>query len=137
MTTIPESHLKLISGPYYAVFTTLSPEGNPENTIVWCSWDGEYILVNTAAGRRKDTNIRQNPNVALCVLDPEDGFYWIDVRGIVEEIAPDEDYANINAHAKLYAGADEYYGGVAPAELRGAEERIIFKIKPERVVTTP
>jgi hypothetical protein len=56
---------------------------------------------------------------------------------VVEEIVPDADYANINAHAKLYAGVEEYYGGVAPAERRGAEDRIIFKIRPERVLHFP
>jgi PPOX class probable F420-dependent enzyme len=137
MAQVPETHVDLLSGPYFAVFTTMSPEGEPENTIVWASWDGEHALVNTVVGRRKDTNIRGNTNVALCVLDPENAYRWIDVRGVVEEIVADEDYANINAHARLYAGVDEYYGGVAAADAKGTEERIIFKIKPERVVTSP
>lgn len=134
---IPDTHLDLITGPNYAVLTTLSPEGGPENTVVWCSWDGEYILVNTADGRRKPANVRRDPRVALTVIDPQNSYRWIDVRGVVAEIVPDPDYANINAHAKLYVGADEYYGGFAPASARGKEQRIIFKIKPERVVAFP
>lgn len=134
MATLPESHKDLITGPVYAVFTTLSPAGAPENSIVWCSWDGEHVLVNTARGRRKDRNVRSDPRVALMAVDPDDPYRWIDVRGEVEEIVPDEDYANINAHAKLYTGADNYYGGFAPAEREGREERIIFKIKPKHVV---
>lgn len=130
---IPESHLDLIAGPYIAVMTTVSPDNKPENTAVWSSWDGTHILVNSTASRRKPANIRNNPNVAIFVLDPNDPYRWIDVRGIVEEIVPDPDYANISAHAKLYVGADEYYGGFAPIERKGTEERIIFKIKPLRV----
>ena len=137
MTTIPDSHRDLLSGPYYAIFTTMAPDGMPENTIVWCSLDGDTVLVNTAEGRRKESNVRQNPKVALCVLDPEDAFRWIDVRGEVDEIEPDPTYANIDLHAKIYTGADSYYGGVQPADMAGAEERIIFRIKPERVVTSP
>jgi PPOX class probable F420-dependent enzyme len=137
MATIPESHQNLLSGPYYAVFTTMAPDGVPENTIVWCSLDGDRVLVNTAAGRRKDTNVRENSKVALCVLDPEDAFRWIDVRGEVEDIVPDPDYENIDWHAKIYAGKEKYYGGVAPADMAGTEERIIFRIKPDRVVTSP
>ena len=53
-TTIPPSHLDLLTGPIYVVFTTIADDGQPENTIVWCSWDGEHVLVNTVAGRRKD-----------------------------------------------------------------------------------
>lgn len=133
--TIPESHLDLIAGPYYAVFTTVNEDDGPENTLVWCSWDGEHVLVNTAKGRRKDRNVRRNPNVAIFVLDPEDMFRWIDVRGIVTEIEPDPDAANISAHAKLYVGVENYYGDYQDIALKEKEERIIFKIKPVNVVT--
>lgn len=131
---IPDSHLDLISGPVYSILTTIAPSGRPENTVIWASWDGSHVLVNSAEGRRKTENVRKNPKVALMAIDPENPFRWVDVRGVVEAIEPDEDYSNINAHAKLYAGVDEYYGGVAPADAKGTEERVIFKIKPERVV---
>ena len=134
---IPESHLDLLTGPIIATFTTVSADGMPENTAVWCSWDGTHILINTKKGRRKVFNIQKNPNVAVFVLDPDSSYRWIDVRGIVEDIVPDENYANINAHAKLYEGVDEYYGGYAPIERKGTEERIIYKIKPVKVVEYP
>lgn len=134
---VPASHVDLLTGPYFAVLTTVAPSGQPENTVVWCSWDGEHVLVNTADGRRKPANARNNPKVALTVIDPQDPFRWIDVRGEVAEIVPDPDYANINAHARLYAGVDEYYGGVSPIEMKGKEDRIIFKIRPDRVLAFP
>jgi PPOX class probable F420-dependent enzyme len=135
--TIPPSHLDLITGPVYAVFTTVAPNGQPENTVVWCSWDGEHVLVNTVIGRRKDRNVRKHPQVALTAVDPDDPYRWVDVRGYVEEIVPDVGYANINAHAKLYKGVDEYYGGYAPIERRGTEERVVLKIRPVRVLVYP
>ena len=135
--TVPSSHVDLLTGPFYAVFTTVAPNGQPENTVVWCSWDGSYVLVNTAAGRRKHKNVLEQPRVALTVIDPKDPYRWIDVRGTVEAIEEDADYASINAHAKLYAGADQYYGGFAPAERRGTEERLILKIRPDRVLAYP
>ena len=135
--TVPASHLDLLTGPFYAVFTTVAPSGQPENTVVWCSWDGSYVIVNTAAGRRKHKNVLENPHVALTVIDPKDPYRWLDVRGTVEAIEEDNDYASINAHAKLYAGADQYYGGFAPAERRGTEQRLILKIRPDRVLAYP
>jgi len=134
--TIPDSHIDLIAGPVYCVLTTVSPEGGPENTIVWSSWDGSHVLVNTAEGRRKAKNIRNNPKVALIALDPMDALRWIDVRGIVEEIVEDKDFQNINAHAKLYTGNDEFFGECVQMERKYKEKRIIFKIKPERVVVS-
>lgn len=135
--TIPDSHLDLLTGPIVATFTTVSPQGAPENTVVWCSYDGEHVLVNTAEGRRKPANVRNNPHVALTVIDPKDEYRWIDVRGIVEAIVPDENNANIDAHARLYAGVDRYYGGFAPAERAATEQRIILKIKPQRLILYP
>ncbi len=135
--SIPASHVDLLEGPYHAIMTTLNPSGAPENTVVWCSWDGQHVLVNTADGRRKPANVRRDPRVALTVIDPQNPYRWLDVRGVVEEIVSDTDYANIDAHARLYTGVEHYYGGFRPAELKGTEERIIMKIRPERVLVYP
>ena len=134
---IPETHLDLTERPIYAVFTTISPQGYPENTIVWFSWDGEHVLVNTVEGRRKINNVHTNPRVALTVLDPENPFRWMDVRGEVVEIVKDENYAHIDALAHRYTGKDRYYGGLAAAELEGKENRLILKIAPRRVLVYP
>jgi len=132
--TIPDSYIDLIEGPVYNVLTTIAPNGAPENTVVWSSWDGSHVLVNTADDRRKFNNISANPQVALMAIDPQNPFRWIDIRGTVEEVVDDNDLLNINAHAKLYAGVDEYYGGVMPAEMKGTNNHAILKIRPQRVV---
>lgn len=132
---IPESHLDLIAGPVFCVMTTLAPDGTPENSVVWCSWDGTAVLVNTTDDRRKTKNVRSNPQVALIAIDPQNPYRWVDVRGVVTAIEPDLDLANINAHARLYMGVDAYYGSVAPAELADVETRVILRITPEKVVT--
>lgn len=131
---VPDSHKDLLEGPVYSILTTINPDGEPENTVIWASWDGEHVLVNTVRDRRKANNIEKNPHVALTAIDPHNPYRWIDVRGVVEDVVPDTNYTNINNHARIYAGVDEYYGNVAPANRKGKEERIIFKIKPENVV---
>jgi PPOX class probable F420-dependent enzyme len=135
--TIPQSHLDLIAGPVYAVLTTIAPDGQPENTVVWCSWDGQHVLVNTVAGRRKDKNARHNPLVAMTAIDPENALRWVDVRGYVEEIVPDAGNANIDAHTRLYTSHDKFFGGYAAIEREATEQRVILKIRPTRVVTYP
>ena len=135
--SIPANYLDLLENPHPAIMSTLSPQGAPENTVVWCLWDGEYVLVNTAEGRRKPANVRRDPRVAITIYDTANPYRHMDIRGIVVEIEPDPDYANINAMAQKYEGVDEYYGGYAPLERKGSEERIIFKIKPRRVVIYP
>ena len=135
--TIPQSHLDLISGPVYAVLTTVAADGQPENTVVWCSWDGQHVLVNTVAGRRKDRNARHNPLVALTAIDPTNPLRWVDVRGFVEGIVPDEGNANLDAHTRLYTPFDKFFGGYAAIEREATEQRVIMKIRPTRVVAYP
>lgn len=135
MTIIPENVKDLLERPIVASLTTIAPDGFPENTAIWALWDGEYIYVNTADGRRKPHNIRNNPNVALFVIDPENSGRWIDIRGVVESMDVDENYQNINAMAKRYTGKDNFYGDVAPAEEAGKDTRLIIKIKPVRVAS--
>ena len=135
--SIPPSHLDLIAGPVYAVLTTVADDGQPENTVVWCSWDGEHVLVNTVEGRRKQENARQNPLVAITAIDPTDPYRWVDVRGYVQSIVPDEGNTNIKSHATLSAGVEAYYGDFAPLDREGSENRIIMKIKPTNVVAYP
>ena len=90
--TIPDSHLDLIAGPVYAVLTTIAPDGQPENTVVWCSWDGTHVVVNSTDTRRKAKNAGRNPLVAITAIDPNNPLRWVDVRGYVEEIVPDPEY---------------------------------------------
>ncbi|MEZ4612131.1 MAG: pyridoxamine 5'-phosphate oxidase family protein [Caldilineaceae bacterium] len=48
--------------------------GVPQVTPVWVDYDGEYVLINTAKGRKKDRNLRANPQVAISVLDPDNPY---------------------------------------------------------------
>lgn len=134
---IPASHLDLIAGPVISILTTINADHAPENTAVWSSWDGTHILINTTTHRRKWRNVKANPQVAVTALDPENPYRWIDVRGVVESIVPDEDVANMDAHTRLYTEHDVFYGAFAPEERRGTEEWVILKIKPVRVLVYP
>lgn len=125
-TVIPESHKKLLTDRYFAVLTTLMPDNQPQSTVVWADYDGEHVIVNTVLGRQKARNMAARPQVSLLAIDTNEPFFWL------EEGALD----HINKLAKLYTGAPEYYGHVAPAEAKGKERRVICKIEPTRIVTS-
>jgi PPOX class probable F420-dependent enzyme len=129
---IPESHRHLLEEPIYAVFTTITPSGQPQSTVVWCDFDGTYIRINSTTRRKKDRNIRQNPKVALLLMS--DPFFWIEVRGEVVEITEEGGVEHIERLSQRYVGLP-FYGGYAPAERQGQETRVIFKIEPTHVTT--
>lgn len=91
-------------------------------------------MVNTAAGRRKERNMRERSMATVLGFNSNEPFRYLEVRGTVEEITKERGFAHINKLAKEYVGADSYYGGVTPTEMEGMETRVICKIKPKHVV---
>jgi PPOX class probable F420-dependent enzyme len=99
------------------------PDGQPQLTVVWCSYDGTHIRVSTVRGRQKEKNMRARPMATVMAIDPQNAFRYLEVRGTVE-INEEGAMDIVNEHAMLYANKPTYYGGVVPAELEGKEERV-------------
>lgn len=124
---IPDSHKDLFEKPVIASLATIMPDGQPQVNPVWCDYDGTYVRVNSAKGRMKDRNMRERPQVTLLLINPENVWHWVEVRGIVEEITEEGAEAHIDALAKKYLGVDEF-----PFRQPG-QVRVMYKIKPTRV----
>lgn len=125
---IPDKYRDLFTKQAFAHLGTVMPDGSPQVTPVWVDYDGGYIRVNTAKGRVKDKNMRQNKKVALSITDPENPYRHLAVRGQVEEVTEQGADAHIDSLAKKYLGKDKY-----PFRQPG-EVRVIYKIRPEKVV---
>jgi len=125
----PDSHKDLLQKKAFANLATVNPDGSPQVTPVWFDVDGEDIRINTARGRVKDRNLRRNAAVALAVMDPDNPYRYVQVRGRVSEVTESGADAHIDSLAKKYMGVDKY------PYRRPGEVRVIFKIRPERVQT--
>lgn len=126
---IPENVHDLLERPLIMALATTLSDGTPQVTPVWFNYADGYIYFNTAAGRLKDKAIRANPYVALTIIDPENDFHWLSVRGPVVEISEQAGREHINLLSKRYTGSETYTFG--PPD----EVRVRFKIAPEHVVT--
>lgn len=128
-TTIPEKFLDLFKKPAFATLATIMPDGSPQVTPVWIDYDGVCLMVNSAKGRVKDRNMRSNPKVALSILDPDNPYRYLQVRGTVSGITEEGADAHIDKMAKKYLNLDRYPNR-APGEVR-----VIYRIRPEKVNT--
>ena len=111
---IPEKYKDLFQKRAFASLATLMPDGRPQVTPVWCDIDGEHVIFNSARGRQK-----------LAVIDPENPYRYLEIRGRVVEITEEGAAEHINKMAKKYLGVDKY-----PYAQPG-EVRVLYKIKPE------
>jgi PPOX class probable F420-dependent enzyme len=123
---IPEKFLDLFQKKAFANLATLMPDGSPQVTPVWVDYDGSHVLVNSARGRQKEKNMQRNAKVALSILDPDNPYRYLEIRGKVEAITEQGADAHIDKMAKKYMGQDTY------PYRRAGEVRLIFKILPTR-----
>lgn len=123
---IPEKFLDLFHKPAFAHLATLMPDGSPQVTPVWIDYDGNHLLVNSARGRQKDRNMKRDERVAVEILDPDDPYRFLQVRGRVVEITEQGAEAHIDKLANKYRGRD--YDGYTPGMVR-----CIYRILPEHV----
>ena len=131
---IPDSHRDLLDGPVIAALATLMPDGSPQVTPVWCSYDGTHVIVNGTADRQKHKNMVKRPQVSLMLFDPQNQFRYLEVRGVVEIITTEGGGESMNELSLLYTGQPKRYGIEAPPQ--DVLERVMYKIKPTRVNTS-
>ncbi len=126
MASIPESFLDLLQQKTaFANLATLMPDGSPQVTPVWFDYRDGIIRVNSAKGRVKVRNMKPGARVALAIMDPDNPYRYLQVRGHVRRVTEEGAAAHIDALAKKYLGQDKY-----PFAQPG-EVRVTFEIEPD------
>ena len=122
---IPATYLDLFSDKKaFASLATVMPDGSPQVTPVWFDYADGKVRVNTARGRIKDRNMTQNARVALDVMDPENPYRHVQIRGRIAAITEEGADAHIDSLAKKYLGQDTY------PYRQASEKRVIYTIEP-------
>ena len=134
-TQIPESHQDLLHQPISGVLTTMMPDGQPQMSIVWVGFDGEYVLINTTLERQKGKNMRANPKVNVLVIDPINGTRFLEVRGEVAEITQEGAITHADKQTQAYSNNKKQHFYIYPEEQQERETRVIVKISPKKSAT--
>ena len=131
--TIPESHRDLLTQPNYAVLSPRMADGQPQSSMVWVDYDGEYVLINTTLERQKCRNLSADPRLTVLVIDPANGSRWIEVRGRVVEMTATGAEAHADKLTQRYTGKAHFYGDIYPVEQRAQETRVIVRVAPDKI----
>jgi PPOX class probable F420-dependent enzyme len=124
--TPPASHADLLDRPLFAHLATVRPDGSPQSSVMWFAWDGERIRMTHTKTRQKFANLEREPRVAISIVDPDDGYRFLEVRGTVEGITDD------SADAEFYKSLQKRYGMDYP--ITDADVRVIITIRPDRYI---
>jgi len=125
MPVIPDAFMDLLRDKVaFANLATIMPDGTPQVTPVWFDYVDGTIRVNTAKGRVKARNMREGSAVALSIVDPDNAYRYLQVRGRVRKMVEAGADAHIDSLARKYLGKDKYpFAG--PGEVR-----VMYEIEP-------
>jgi len=87
-----------------AVIATVRPDGHPVSVATWYLLDGDEIVVNMAASRRRLAHLRADPRVALTVLDARTWNSHVSIVGRVTALIDDPNFAGIDRQSLQYNG---------------------------------
>jgi PPOX class probable F420-dependent enzyme len=123
-TDFPDTHRDLLEAKF-ATLATLGKDGGPQLTEVWFLFDDGQVKISLNDSRLKTRNLVARPQCSLFILDLENPFRYLDVRGTAR-IEPDDDYAFADRVGAKY-GADlrEHDGP--------DDKRVIATIEPTNV----
>ena len=126
-----ENIVKLFDGKNFAFLATVKKDGSPQVTPTWIDRENNIILINTAKGRLKHKNVTRDPRVSISLVDDQNPYSMVTIRGRVIEQISESANKHIDKLARKYLNTDKY-----PSHSPGVK-RVILKIKPEKIFFLP
>ena len=125
MTAFPDTHTDLLDGQF-ATLATIGADGAPQLTEVWFIHDAGELKMSLNTARLKTKNLQARPQCSLFLLDLENPYRYLVVRGRAE-VEPDADYAFAEKVGAKYGGADlrDHDGP--------GDSRVIVTVAPDHV----
>jgi PPOX class probable F420-dependent enzyme len=127
--TLSDPVRQLLDRPNHAVLATINPDGSPQTSLVWVAREGDEVVISSAAGRRKDRNIRRDPRVSLSAWDSADPGIYAEIRGTAT-VTEDPGRALAIALGEKYDGPG---GGDSFRQLPAEIVRIVIRIAAAHV----
>lgn len=125
--TPPDSHLDLLERPLFASFATVRPDGAPQVNPMWFLWDADQGVVKLTHTKVRSNfqALQREKRVGLCVIDPDNSYRYLSLRGTVTDIQDDPE-------GDFYKVLQRRYRGHADNEVRDRAVRVVLTITPDR-----
>jgi nitroimidazol reductase NimA-like FMN-containing flavoprotein (pyridoxamine 5'-phosphate oxidase superfamily) len=130
---------QLMDEPVTAVLAVVGNGGRPNLTPVWFDYEGNKVLLNLAAHRKKVEWVRKHPQLTYLLMNPKNPYHWMSLKvTVVNEIHEDDPVNGKRAAEQLdkiwmkYTQKDPPYGLRDPSI---DERRILFECRVDRIAT--
>lgn len=127
MTALPEQATKLLDAANFVAVATSNTDGSPQTSLMWATYEGDELLLSTVQGRKKETNWLKDPRVSVLIMDREDPYSYVEVRGAVS-MSTEGGPELIHRLSRLYTGQD-YAGDEGTDHIR-----VVVRVRPSHVV---
>jgi PPOX class probable F420-dependent enzyme len=116
-------------GKNYAHVSIPRGDGTVQSVIVWTHADeAGNVTLNSAEGRAWPNNLRKAGNATVTLMADGNPYEYVAVEAKLAEESHEGADEDIDFLAKKYLDADSY-----PFRKEG-EQRVIFRLRPEKVV---
>ncbi len=122
---IPAACAHLLELPIYAHLGTIRPDDTVQVNPMWFEFiDGTLRFTHTTK-RGKFRNLQHNPSMSLSLIDPENPFRYLEVRGRLVEVIPDPEGA-------FYVRLGQRYGNPGQTPPPDSADRVILVMSVEK-----
>ncbi|HEV6953419.1 MAG TPA: PPOX class F420-dependent oxidoreductase [Promicromonospora sp.] len=125
---IPAHLIHLLENPNYAFLGTVRPDGSVQVNPMWFDFDGETLRFTHTTHRAKFRNLQQNPAMSLAILNPENPFNYLEVRGKLVEVVPDPT-------GEFYVHLGKRYGNPDQTPPPDSADRVVLVMSVEHYTT--
>jgi PPOX class probable F420-dependent enzyme len=116
----------LVDGRNFATLATLNPDGSPQTSVIWVGLDGDAVVFSSTTSRRKTRNIARDPRVSLTIIDADNPYHSVEIRGRAEVI--DDPERNLGRRL-----SHKYLGEDPPPEPPEVQ-RVIIRVTADKVI---
>lgn len=124
---LPARAKQLLDAANFVVVGTSNTDGSPQTSVLWATYDGDDLLLSTIQGRKKETNWLRDPRTSVLILDRDDGYSYVEVRGVVS-MTTDGGPELIERLSQIYTGAS-YTGDEGTDNVR-----VVVRVAATRIV---
>jgi PPOX class probable F420-dependent enzyme len=128
MTALPEQAKKLLDDKNFVVVATSNTDGSPQTSVLWATYEGDELLLSTIQGRKKETNWLKDSRTSVLILDRENPYHYVEVRGTVS--------MSTEGGPELIERLSQAYLGKSWTDDEGTDRvRVVVRVRPTHVTS--